>query len=337
MPAPNRTRLLTQSQVERLVDVPTALRVVARAFRAQSLGQVVMPPKVYLPLPRGSDFRAMPAYLRSPNACGMKWVNVHPHNRRVGLPTVMALVVLNDPATGFPLAVMDGVSITKIRTAAAGGVAARALARRNARTAALIGCGGQALWQLRVLQASVPIDAVRVWGSQPGEAAAFIRRAQRHLRVRLAAAATIRDAVTDADVIVTLTPSRTPLVQRAWIAPGAHLNAIGADAPGKQELDPAILRDAVLVVDELAQSMHGGEVNVPLAKGQLRRADIDATLGDILTGKAPGRTDPRQITVFDSTGLAVHDIALGHEVVRRAAARGAGRLVRFFDRPPGAV
>jgi alanine dehydrogenase len=327
------TRLLTQADVERLIDIPTALRVVAGAFIAHSRGRVVMPAKVYLPLADGSDFRAMPAWIQQPSACGIKWVNVHPKNPRRGLPTVMALVILNDPATGFPLAVMDGTSITKIRTAAAAGVAARVLSRRDAKVAALIGCGAQALWQLRVLAVVRRLRDVRVWGAAAGEAVAFIRRARRHVGARMAPARSVREAVDGADLVVTLTPSREPLVQREWIGPGTHINAIGADGPGKQELDGRLLHDAVVVVDEIEQAVHGGEVNVPIARGEFSASDIHATLGDVLTGKADGRRSADQITIFDSTGIAVHDIALAHAVHRLALRRRLGRTVRLLAGP----
>jgi len=328
-----RTLLLTQRDIERVITMPAAIRVVAEAFRAQARGQAIMPAKVYLTLSDQSDFRAMPAYLARPASCGVKWVNVHPKNRRKGLPTVMGILILNDPKTGFPLAILDGLSITRIRTAAAAGVAARTLARRDARVVGLVGCGAQAPAQLQALQRLFRLRQVRVWGAQPGEAARFCRRMAPALRLPLESAKTVRECVEGADLISTITPSRKPLVMRAWVKPGAHINAIGADAPGKQELDPTILQDALVVVDEREQAVHGGELNVPISRGQFSPGRIHACLGDILLGRAPGRTRPDQITVFDSTGLAVHDIALGAEAVRRVRrgrAAGSLRTVQFF-------
>ena len=133
------------------------------------------------------------------------------------------------------------------------------------------------------------------------------------------------------DIVVTITPSRRPLVQRAWIRPGTHLNAIGADAPGKQELDPAILRDATVVIDEREQAIHGGELNVPVRRRQFNPRDIHATLGEILIGRKRARHNTRELTVFDSTGLAIHDIALGAAIVRRAQRLGLGRHIALFS------
>ena len=316
------------------MDVKTAIRVVRNAFIAMARGWTVMPPKLYLPLPHGSDFRAMPAYLKRPAACGVKWVNVHPHNRGRGLPTVMGVIVLNDPATGVPIAVMDGRLVTKLRTAASAAVAAQVLSRPNSRVVGLVGCGAQADAQLLALDQVRALSRVNVWGRTAGEAERFCARMRRRLpQVRMIPSGSVERCVRDADLIVTVTPSRRPLVKRSWLRPGAHINAIGADAPGKQELDPQILREALVVVDEREQAIHGGELNVPIRRGLFRSRQIHATLGEILIGTRRARRDSREITVFDSTGLAIHDIALGAEIVRRAVRRGVGRRIALFALP----
>ncbi|MBI3996300.1 MAG: ornithine cyclodeaminase family protein [Candidatus Omnitrophica bacterium] len=329
----HQTLLLTQRDVAALVDVRVAIRVVREAFKAMARGEATMPSKVYLTLPHDSDFRAMPAYLQHPAACGMKWVNVHPHNPAHGLPTVMAMILLNDPVTGIPLAVMDGLLITKLRTAAAAAVAADVLARRDSRTVGLIGCGAQADAQLLALAAVRRISHVKVWGFRRGEAARFAQRMRRQMpRVVFEPVTSIERCVRGVDILVTITPSHRPLVKRAWVAPGTHINAIGADAPGKQELDPKILQAATVVVDEIEQALHGGEINVAISRGQFHRRDIHATLGKILIGRSRGRRTRQEITIFDSTGLAIHDIALAAEVFRRAVQRGMGKRLKFFSR-----
>ena len=326
------TLVLTQRDIAKLLDVRAAIRIVRQAFLAMARGETIMPPKLYLTLPRGDDFRAMPAFMRYPPAAGLKWVNVHVPNPRRGLPTVMAVIVLNDPATGVPLAVMDGLLITKLRTASAAAVAAHALARRNSRVAGLVGCGAQADAQLEALAAVVPLRRVRVWGFRPGEASRFCRQMRRRLRsIAFEPVATVQACVRQTDIVVTLTPSHRPLVRRAWLAPGTHINAVGADAPGKQELDPAILRDAVVVVDEYQQAIHGGELNVPVSRRQYDPRRIHADLGQVLTGRRPGRRNGEQITVFDSTGLAIHDVALGAEAVRLARRRHIGHQLALFS------
>lgn len=325
-----QTLILTQREIARLVTMRTAIRIVREVFKAMARGRAVMPPKLYLTLPRGDDFRAMPAFVR-PAACGVKWVNVHPRNRRRGLPTVMAIIVVNDPLTGFPLAVLDGLWVTKLRTAAAAAVAARALARRTSRVVGLIGCGAQADAQVLALSELFSLRRVNVWGRAPREAKRFCARLKRQLpQVSCVPCSSVQACVREADLIVTLTPSRRPLVQRTWLRPGVHINAVGADAPGKQELDPRILNEAMVVVDERQQAIHGGEINVPIRRGQFRPRAIHASLGEILLRRKRSRRSAQELTVFDSTGLAVHDVALAHEIVRQARRRGIGRRVAFF-------
>ena len=324
----HRTLVLTHRDVARVMDLPTAIRLVRNAFIAYAQGQAVMPSKVYLPLPGGNDFRAMPAFVANPPACGVKWVNVHPGNPRRGLPSVMATIIMNDPATGVPLAIMDGRWITKLRTAAAAAVAAHALARTNSAVVGLVGCGAQADAQLLALAELFRLQQVNVWGSRRGEARRFCTMMRRHLpRVAWSSCRTIEACVRGTDLIVTLTPSRHPLIRRGWLAPGVHINAVGADAPGKQELDPRIVQRATVVVDDRAQALHGGELNVPVARRQFRPQEIHASLGEVLIGRRRGRRAAQEITVFDSTGLAIHDIALGAEVFRRALRRGLGRRI----------
>ena len=329
------TLLLTRQDIERLVDYPLAIRVIRAAFEAMARGQAVMPAKLYLALPGGNDFRAMPAFLSTPPACGLKWVNVHPGNPRRGLPTVMAVIVLNDPGTGFPVAILDGLLITKVRTAAAAAVAAQTLARPQSRIVGLVGCGAQADAQLLALAQVFRLSRVAVWGYAAGEADRFCRRMRPELPgIPFTPSDSVQACVREADLVVTITTARRPLVRRAWLRPGTHLNAVGADAPGKQELDPMILHEALVVVDEREQAIHGGELNVPIKTGQFAPQDIHASLGEVLIGRRRGRRDERELTVFDSTGLAIHDVALGAALLQRALRRQAGQRVALLSPGP---
>ncbi|MBI2093572.1 MAG: ornithine cyclodeaminase family protein [Candidatus Omnitrophica bacterium] len=329
---PSTTLILTERDIARLVDMQAAIRIVRKAFLAMGRGKTLMPPKVYLPVSRAGDFRAMPAYLKDSKACGMKWVNVHPENPRFGLPTVMAVILINDPDTGFPLAVLEGRLITKLRTAAAAAVAAKTLARPKSHRVSLIGCGAQADAQIEALSLLLPVTEVNVWGLRSRQAAAFCKRMKRMLpRIAFRVWPTIQECILQAQVLVTLTPSRHPIVKSHWLPAGVHINAVGADAPGKQELEPGILKQAMIVVDEYVQAMHAGEINVPIARKLLKRKDIHASLGEILAGTKPLRRSQKSWTVFDSTGLAIHDVALAAEIVQRAKQRGIGRSVRLLS------
>ncbi len=322
--------VVSGAHVERVMDVKAAMPIVERVFRWYQMGRAQMPSKVYVVLPRRhGDFRAMPASV-SDKAVGLKWVSVYPRNRRLRLPTVLATVILNDVKTGVPLSVMDGTYITKIRTGAAGGVAARYLARRDSASIGLLGCGVQAEVQLEALRLLFPIRRVLVWGPDARELELFVRRQRAKGIVSVQSVSTVRQAVEEADILVTTTPSRRPLVRRRWLKLGVHINAIGADATGKQELDAEILLDAKVVVDDWEQASHSGEINVPVSRGLITHQDIVATLGDVVAKKVRVRERAEDITVFDSTGLAVQDIAVADEVYRRCRRCHLGYSVRLL-------
>jgi len=277
----------------------------------------------------------MPAYLPDLGLAAVKNVNVHPGNR--DLPAVMATLTLFDPDTGFPLAVMDGTYLTAMRTGAAGGLAARHLAQRESSVVALVGAGRQAETQLEALMLTLPaIRRVLVHDQAAGKAQQFALRATHAYGVQASPAA-LEEAVGNADVIVTATPARRPIVKREFLRPGMHINAIGADAPGKQELEVAVLQGARIVVDDWQQASHGGEINVAVSRGLIRRADIHAELGEVVVGRKPGRENPQEITVFDSTGLAIQDVACAAHVYRRLTCDVQSRaILRTIDFLAGA-
>jgi alanine dehydrogenase len=323
--------VLTGSQVMQVLDMDLALAAVEEAFRAYGEGRVNMPPKAYLTLAQG-DFRAMygEIFLARDHICGLKWVNVHPGNPGRGLLTVMAKILLNDPDTGLEFADLDGTHITDYRTGAAGGVAARYLARSDATRLGLIGAGAQARTQVAAIIKVRSIREIVVFDRHREHSEAFAAEVAAAYGVKARAASAAAEAVTGQDIVVTTTPSRIPVVAREWVSPGTHINAIGADAVGKQELDPAILTSGKVVVDDWAQASHSGEINVALARKELTREQIYGSLGEIVAGKKPGRVAPEEITVFDSTGLIIQDLALGQAVYQRARERGLGEEKDFL-------
>lgn len=319
-----KTLILSNSQVRGLINIPEVLKAVKNAFILYGRGVVQMPAKIYLHLDKyHGDFRAMPAYIESMEACGIKWVNVHPKNMRFGLPAVMATIILSDPRTGFPLAIMDGTYITNLRTGAAGAIAAKCLARKNSSVVGMVGCGAQARTQLLALREVFKINFVRVWGNEPGCARRFLRD-MRFLGIKMEIAGTISQCVKESDIVVTTTPARKPIVRPEWIRPGTHINAVGADAKGKEELEPVLLKRAKIVIDDWQQASHSGEINVAVSRGIIGRKDVHATLGEILTGKKKGRVSKDEITIFDSTGLAIQDIAVASLVYKLACKKGVG-------------
>lgn len=316
-----KTLILTAKDIEKLLDMDLALAAVEESFKEHGLGRAVMPPKLYLHLPaQGGDFRAMPAFVA--DRAGIKWVSVYPDNRIKGLPTVIASLILSEPDSGFPLAIMDATLITNFRTGAGGGVAAKYLARSDSRSLGLIGTGAQAATQLAAVSRLFDLSKVLVWSVSDDSMDRFIA-ANPFFTIRK----TPLDEVCGCDIVITTTPSKKPVIERRWIKEGTHINAIGADAPGKQELDPEILEDAKVIVDDTAQAVHSGEINVPISIGDYRINDVHGTLGEVVTMLKPGRVDQAEITVFDSTGLATQDIAVAGEIYRRAKKMGMGNKI----------
>ncbi len=326
--------VLTGAEVLQIVDMDLALEAAEAAFRAYGEGRVNMPPKSYLPLAKG-DFRAMyGSLILDREICGLKWVNVHPANPQRGLPTVMAKIILNDPETALELADMDGTFITNYRTGAAGGLAARLLSRPEAATVGLIGAGVQARMQLAALCKVRPIRQVAIYNRTAARAQALREELASRYDLQVTVVDHPREAVQGKDIVVTTTASTTPLIQADWISPGTHINAIGADAAGKQELDPAILGRAKVVVDDLAQARHSGEINLALTQGLFHPEQIYGCLGELVAGKKAGRGSPEEITLFDSTGLVIQDLALGYAVLRLAQERGLGEYKEFIPGLP---
>jgi len=326
------TLLLPEQDVKGLVSMEEAIKAVEKAFKEKALGNVQMPSKSYLFYEIG-DLRVMPCYIKTTKTSSVKIVNVHPRNYEKNLPTVMAMIVLVDPETGFPKAVMGGTWITGIRTGAAGAIAAKYLAKKGSRIAAFIGAGTQAKMQfLGITQIISTLKEIRVFDIRAGSLNSFLNFAESHApgKFSLSTVSSVKEAVKDADIIVTTTPSRKPIVMNEWVPEGVHFNCIGADAPGKQELDPLILKRASkIVVDDIEQAAHSGEINMPLSKGMIRRDDIYGELGEIVAGFKKGRENNSEITVFTSTGLAIQDAAVASLVYDNAVKKGIGLRVKL--------
>lgn len=310
--------------------MPSAMNAVEKAFAEHGKKKVQMPPKPYLYFPKhNGDLRTMPAFLEEDDIAGVKIVNVHPENRKKGLPTVMAVFVLNSTETGAPLAIMDATHLTDVRTGAAGGVAAKYLARKDSKVAGFVGGGSQARTQLLALSRAFDLDCVKVYTRSSASASSFASFAEELLSCDVVIADTIPD-VCRADIVVTTTPSRDPLVKAEWIAEGTHINAIGADAQGKEELDPLILKKGRVVVDDKVQAFHSGEVNVPLSSGIITEDMICCEIGEVVTGLKEGRTSVEDITIFDSTGLAIQDVSVGNLVYKEALESAIGQSLKMF-------
>ena len=322
-----KLRVLNMREIEQTLSMSDVLGLVEKAFAERGQKRVQMPPKSYLFFPKfGGDLRMMPAYLEELDEVGVKLVNVHPNNpSKHDLPTVLATIVLFDPETGAPISIMDGTRITAMRTAAASGVAVKYLARKDAKVLGVIGAGYQSLFQLKALKRVMKIESVKIFDVIEKKAENLAVMAREEFDLNAGRVATAENAVMSSDVVVTVTPARTPIVKNEWVTEGMHINAIGADAPGKEELEAGILNRAKIVIDDWKQASHGGEINVPLSKGMITRANIYADMGEIVAGDKAGRVSDDEITVFDTTGLAIQDIITAWHAYEVAVEKDIGR------------
>jgi ornithine cyclodeaminase/alanine dehydrogenase-like protein (mu-crystallin family) len=290
--------VLSHDAVLAAVSPEQAIERTREAFVRHHAGAWAMPPKVYLDSPGHGDFRAMPA--RGDDLAMLKWISSFPGNPARGLPTVLGVVVLSDATTSEPLALLDARSVTALRTGAVAAVAGRALAREDARTVGIVGCGLHGAWAARCLAAA---------GYGPGVCADPRPEAAEALAQELGWEAGDRAGALAADVVCCVTPGAEPVVDAADLRSGLHLNMLGADGPGKAEATVEAVAACTLFCDEWAQASHGGELTAAVEQGRVTR-DRVTDLGAVLAGDAPGRTEPAAVTLFDSTGLAIQDLAI---------------------------
>jgi alanine dehydrogenase len=325
-----KTLFLSEKKIKSILTMDDTLKAVEMAFRAKGQGTLQMPPKMYLYYEtHNGDLRVMPSYIPSLDISGVKVVNVHPNNpKKYRLPSVMATILLVDPANGYPVGVFDGTWITTMRTGAASGIASKYLAREDASVLALVGAGVQAETQLEAILKVRKIKKVKLYDIVRAISERFVKK-YKHLKLDFKICDTVKECVEGADIICTVTPVRKPIVKSAWVKKGAHINAMGADAPGKEELEPALVKRSKIVIDDWDQASHSGEINVPLAKGIISKGDIHAEIGDVVTGKKKGRNSPNDITIFDSTGLGVQDLTTANIVYKIAKKKKLGTWLQI--------
>ena len=320
-----KLRILRAGDLDGILQMTDVLKLVEDAFAERGRGRTQMPAKSYLRFPQHEGvLLVMPGSLPHVDQAAVKLINVHKHNTaRYNLPTLIATIVLVSPDTGEPVCIMDGNYVTGMRTGAVSGVASKLLARKDSRVLGIVGAGFQGPFHLEAVRQVLPIEEVLVYDLVPEKASKLADTATR-LGLRGRACDSVEEVVRNSDVLVTLTPSEGPIVKDEWVRDGTHLNCIGSYAAGKQEIDPAILRRATVVVDDWEQCSHAGEINVPVSNGEFDRSGVYAELPEIAAGLMPGRTDAQGITVFDSTGLAIQDVVTAWAAFREAEKRGLG-------------
>jgi ornithine cyclodeaminase len=323
--------IVNQDEVRRLLPMAECLDVMARTLAALARGEALLPLRQVLMLPGGQGaFGAMPAHLSSPPAIGIKVITVFPGNHGTEYDSHQGAVLLFETERGRLLAVMDASSITAIRTAAVSGVATRALARADASTLALLGSGVQAATHLEAVALVRPLRRVRVWSRDPAHVARFVEAARKRHGFAIEAAPSAREAVADADVVCTVTASREPVLEGAWLRAGTHVNAVGASLRTARELDSAAVARARVFVDRRESAANeAGDLLIPRAEGAIGDDHVQGELGEVLLGRVDGRRSEDEITVFKSLGLAVEDVASAHHIHARAQAAGMGTWVEL--------
>ena len=317
--------ILGRRDVAALLDLDACIAAVERAFRLHGEGRAAPPALASVPVPGGGfHVKAGVLDLGARYFAAKTNANLPENPARHGVPTIQGVIVLCDAERGTPLAVMDSMEITVLRTAAATAVAARHLARPDASVAAIVGCGAQGMAQLRALSRVRRLCRALVYDIRSGAARQMADSLGPELGIPVTVSPDIAHATLAADLVVTSTPSREFLLGPAAVRPGAFVAGVGVDAEHKRELEPTLLAAGAVVVDVLDQCAAFGDLHHALAAGLMTRESVRAELGRVVAGRTPGRTGPDEIVIFDSTGLALLDVAAAVVVYQRAWERGIG-------------
>jgi len=326
--------VLNKRDVERLLSMPKCIELMEAALASLARGEVQLPLRPVIRIPDSKNaFAVMPAYSASLKAIGAKLISVFPDNHGTALDSHQGAVALFDGSNGSVIALMDAASITAIRTAAVSGVATKLLAKKDASTVAILGTGVQGRTHVDAMMAARPFKHMRIWSRTHAHAADLASYALKNYKGRLetsVAHADAQEVVQSADVICTVTASREPVLRGDWLKAGAHINAVGASIPTARELDTlAVVRSRIFVDRRESAMAEAGDILIPIKEGALKATDIVAEVGELLTGKAKGRRDDKEITLFKSLGIAVEDLASAQWLYETARTEGVGQTVDF--------
>jgi alanine dehydrogenase len=320
------TRILTQADVAALLTIDDCIAAVETVFRDYGEGRIAPPQSLGIHAPNGTfhvKAAAADVFAAKINA------NFPRNPRSHGLPTIQGVIVVMDIERGTPLGILDSALITTLRTAAASAVAAKHLARTGARTATIIGCGIQGQAHLEALARVRPIAKAYAFDVDAAASERFATTMQHRLGIDVVPTLSIGDAVSDSDIVVTCTPSHSPILELEHRHAGLFIAAVGADNPEKQEIAPALLAQCLVVPDILEQAATMGDLHHAIAAGAITRADIHGELSDVICGRVPGRQNDDEVFLFDSTGTALQDVVAASVALSRAVERGIGVEVAF--------
>ena len=326
----NNLLVLSAADVRRLLPMGECIDVMERAMLATSAGKVSFPPRVFVPVADGNaTFGLMPGSNPEPPAYGAKIISLHPGNPDIGLPMIQGFVVLFDYESGVPSAMMEGATITGIRTAAASGLATRVLARADARTHGIFGTGVQAVTHIDAVASARDIDTVVVWGRNADKAKAFADEQSARTGSDIRATADPEEAAA-CDVISAVTDAPEPILKGAWVKPGAHVNLVGSHSSQRREADSDLVAAARVYVDYMESAMNeGGDIVIPLEEGRISTAHILGEIGQCIAGDVAGRQTDTDITLYKSLGIVAQDLFAAEYIYRQAQQQGAGSSVEF--------
>ena len=328
--------VLTRKDLESVVTMKDTIDAVEHGFKELAVGTARMPTRASLMVfDRAGWMGVMPAYLSETGSLAAKIVTVYDENpAKYSMPTVLASIILNDASTGSPLAFMEGTYITAMRTGAAGGVAAKYLARKDARVVGIFGTGVQAKTQLLALNEVRSLEKVYAFDIYADQAARFSEEMSRSIGTDVEIASSPEDVVKRSDVIVTATTSKTPVFDGKELRNGTHINAIGAFRPEWRELDDeTVLRSKLVVDSKEAALTEAGDIIIPLKANRINESHIYAEIGEIVAGKKAARTSNDEVTVFKSLGLGVQDAATAYLAYKKAKEARVGFEVELLGKP----
>lgn len=328
-----KTLLLNKENVGSLIRMGEVIGTVEEAYKAFNSGQVNQPPYTCIHLPPSGEIDFKISHSAANEIISMKASSGgFPNNPTDhGVPSGMGTVLLFDARSCALICVMDGSLLTGLRTGAAGAVSVKVLARQNARKITSVGTGNQARMQIRAIHEVMKIEEIHAWDHHPENLARYKVDIEREFGIPVVMARSMQAAVEQADILITTTRGKGALVEAAWVQPGTHIVAMGTDTYGKQELEPEIFRHAKIVNDSTAQCIEKGETWHPLNQNIITQAHIHAEIGEILLGKKPGRETDHEITIFDSTGMAIQDNTTAAKIYRNAIASQTGTTFEFIS------
>lgn len=334
-------KVLSREVTEDVLKMPEVIDAVKEVYQLKAKGDTTVFPLVFHEFEPGiADMDIKSGWLKGSDIFGLKVVSWFGDNAEKGLPALIGTIMVMDGATGVPIGILDGSHITGIRTGAAGAIGAKALARENSQTLMVVGAGHVATFQVAASLMMFPgLKKVCVYdGLSQENAEKFAASMPDTLKnsfdyepedVTFEAVKDLPKATGESDIIITVTPSRTPIIQKEWVKPGTHFSCIGSDMSGKEEIDPEIFAGARVFTDDTPQCINVGEIEIPIQKGILKEEDIAGEIGEILIGQTVGRENEEQITVFDATGTALLDLLTAKLALAKAEERNLGETVNL--------